>query len=315
MSLNMNLKLIRKNIYLAFIALVVVPALVGCRNNINYEIVKTTLIKSIDELPDSTFMRDAWGMQLVDNSIFFIETHSRQLIKLATDFSRNTRILNIGQGPQEVIFPGNFFIYQDTVHIRDEGIVMKSFTTDNKFVRSSNLMTTFRRGSLNFTPRGRGFFRDNVLYMSAHNEDMNTSMVRIYLGGDNHTMESFGQAFKFRTPMQTSIRNGRHLLYGGSFFYAVSDNLPIIEKYCFCCHSLLETFDYSFIPIVRRTLRTIASQRLDDNQFMPMVRDSYIYDGSIFLLVDRQEGLNAILRVNLKPEFQLERIYLMMWTL
>jgi hypothetical protein len=308
----MTVKLIKQKIYLIFI----VFALVGCKRNSNYEnykIVETILIKSTDQLPDSTFMSGAWGMQFVDNYIFFVESHSRQLIRLAADFSENSRISAIGQGPREVIDPGNFFIHQDTIHIRD-GVVIKSFTMDNKFIRSFNPMHISGRSGFSFFSRNRGFFRDNILYVSAFDRGMNTSMSRIYLDRNDNAIELFGQSFEFDTPMQTFIRNGRHLLDGGDFFYTVSDNLPVIEKYCFCCHSLLETFDYSFVPIVRDNLRTIASRHQNDNQYTLIVGDSYIYDASIFLLVSSQREPfreNTILKINLNPKFKPEKIYLL----
>src|SRR5690554_3642704 len=108
---------------------------VSCHNNSETKITECTLLKSIDTLPDSSFMSRAINMQYRDGYIFFIEENSKQVIKLNSDFSDNTTIGRKGSGPTELADPRNFFFIQDTIYIMDMGSAsIKSFTQDGKFI-------------------------------------------------------------------------------------------------------------------------------------------------------------------------------------
>ena len=109
------------------------------KDNADFKIISCILEKSIDILPDSTFMSDAIKMQITENHIYFLERTSRQLIKLNTDFSVNTRIGEWGIGPHDLTEPRNFFIIKDSVFIMDVGSnSIKCFSPDNNYIYSFN---------------------------------------------------------------------------------------------------------------------------------------------------------------------------------
>lgn len=76
-------------------------------------------------------------------------------------------------------------------------------------------------------------FNDNHLYMASFNRKSKECYTRINIDTyeNDWVAESFGESFEFENSLQNIIRNKRDLLRSGDFFYSISDNQPIIEKY------------------------------------------------------------------------------------
>lgn len=191
----------------------------------SYQTVDCTLESSIDTLPDSTFMSGAIGLQAIDNDIYFIERSSKQLIKLDKGFNDNQRIGEWGAGPQELTDPINFFILNELYYIIDIGSTsIKYFSSQNKFMGSEKVSSFSEQ---------RVFVYDNHLYMASFNRKSKECYTRINIDTyeNDWVAESFGESFEFENSLQNIIRNKRDLLRSGDFFYSISDNQPIIEKY------------------------------------------------------------------------------------
>ena len=85
-----------------------------------------------------------------------------------------------------------------------------------------------------------------------------------------------------------------------------------IEKYDLVHKEKLESFDYSFIPTIQKNIEFINSKPDSPNSYTAFVRDSYIDNGELYLLVSNQGDkflANNILRVKLRPNFELNTIY------
>lgn len=275
------------------------------KDNDEFSVITCSLERSIDVLPDSTFMSDAIKMQIAGNHIYFIERTSRQLIKLNTDFTINTRIGQWGMGPRDLTEPRNFFLIDDSICIMDIGSMsLKYFLPENTFAHSLKMKVFSEQ---------RVFSHDDFLYLASYDRDLKTSISLLNLT-NKENMSSFGESFDFNHSLQNIIRNKRDLLKDHEYFYTVSDNQPIIEKYDLVSKEKLESFDYSFIPIIEKNIRTIASMPDSPNSYTSFVRDSYIYDGELYLLISKQGDkftANTILRVKLYPNFELEKTYLL----
>ncbi len=291
------------------INLLLIPFLLlnySCRENETIKNIVCNIEKSINVLPDSTFMSDLRKMQLYDNWIYFIEENSRELIGINSNLNENIRIGSFGLGPGELIDPRNFFLQGDSVFIVDFGSMsIKCFTLENTYV--NNL-------KIKFVSEQRIFVHNNYLYLSSFNKSTKTSLVRFPLT-DRHEVTSkefFGNSFVFDHPFQNIIRNKRDLLKGNEYFYAVSDNLPIIEKYNYKNESRPELFDYSFVPIIKENIRFINSKPYSPNSYTAFVRDSYIHKEALYLLISKQAdkfSANTVLRIDLEPNFNLNTIY------
>ena len=273
------------------------------KNNADFRIISCVLESSIDVLPDSTFMSDAIKMQIAGNHIYFLERTSRQLIKLNTDFSINTRIGEWGIGPHDLTEPRNFFLINDSVYIMDIGSKsIKCFLPDNNYIYSFNTEVFSEQ---------RIFTHNNFLYMGSYNRDLKTSISLLNLT-NKKDISSFGESFDFNHSLQNIIKNKRDLLKDHEYFYAVSDNQPIIEKYDLINKEKLESFNYSFIPIIQKNIEFINSKPDSPNSYTAFVRDSYIDNGELYLLISTQGDkflANTILRIKLRPNFELNTIY------
>jgi hypothetical protein len=282
------------------------------KDNADFRTISCVLENSIDVLPDSTFMSEAIKMQITGNHIYFIERSSRQLIKLRTDFSINTRIGQWGIGPQDLTEPRNFFLINDSVYIMDAGSrSVKCFSPDNDYIYSFNLEVFSERGV--FSER-RVFTHNKSLYIASYNKDLKTSMSLLNLT-DKKEISRFGESFDFNHPFQNSIRNQRDLLKDHEYFYAVSDNQSVIEKYDLINKEKLESFDYSFVPVIRENIKIIHSKSAAPNSYTAFVWDSYMYNGELYLLVSSHQGdkfvVNTVLRVKLQPNFEINTVYLL----
>lgn len=293
------------------INLLLIPFLLlnySCRENETIKNIVCSVEKSIDVLPDSTFMSDLRKMQLHDNWIYFIEENSRELIRINSNLTENIRIGSFGLGPGELIDPRNFFLQGDSAFIVDFGSMsIKCFTLENTYV--NNL-------KIKFVSEQRIFAYNNYLYLSSFNKSTKTSLVRFPLT-DRHEVTSsefFGNSFVFDHPFQNIIRNKRDLLKGNEYFYAVSDNLPIIEKYNLKNNDLIQSYDYSFVPVIKNNIRIIESKQHNSNSYTAFIMDSYLYDDAIYLLTSQQGEnfkTNLIVKVDLNPDFNLKEIYLL----
>lgn len=288
--------------------LVFLFAVISCKeDSSDLEVVKCEIQSSIDMLPDSTFMQDVLQIQFVDNSVFFIETSSRQLIKLQSDFTDNKRIANYGMGPKEIADPWNFVVFNDTIYIADAGNqAIKCYTQDNNFIKSF---------SVPMHSEERIFVKDHMLYLAACHRELKTPLVKIDLSNDTAVIRFWGESLEFNHPLQNLIRNKRDLLQSGNYFYCISDNRPVIDKYSFDSDSLLQRFDYSFIPIIRDNLKVIESEHSQQpNTYTVFITDSYVYNDNLYLLVCKhgsEYSVNTILKIKLNPEFRVEKTYLL----
>jgi len=278
-----------------------------CKKDVtDLKIIDCTLENSIDILPDSTFISDALKMQITENYIYFIEKTSRQVIKLNTDFNKNTRIGTWGIGPQDLTEPKNYFLIDDTLYIMDTGSMsIKCFSPDYTYLHSFNVKAVSEQ---------RIFTKNGILYMASYNKDSGTCLVRLYFTDkkEEMVMESFGQPFDFNHSLQNIIRNKRDLLKGNEYFYAVSDNQPIIEKYNYKNGNRPELFDYSFVPIIRENMKFINSKPYNPNSYTAFVRDSYIHKEALYLLISKQGDkftANTVLRIDLEPNLNINTIY------
>lgn len=271
-----------------------------------YELINCTIEYRVDTLPDSTFMSDVIKLQAIENDIYFIERSSNQLIKLDKGFNNNKRIGRWGVGPQELTDPVNFFIFNGLYYIIDIGSgSIKYFSPQNKFIGSEKV---------NSFSEQRVLVYDNHLYMAFFDRISKKCYTRIGIGNNKNdwTAESFGESFEFENSLQNIIRNKRDLLVNGDFFYSISDNQPIIEKYNTRDKSKLESFDYSFIPLIKDNLKIIDAKPVNPNSYTAFVRDSYIYNDAIYLLISQQGDkftANKILHFNIDLAFELKSIY------
>jgi hypothetical protein len=86
-----------------------------------------------------------------------------------------------------------------------------------------------------------------------------------------------GSPVKFYDETRTIHNNHRHLLIDEKYFYLISYNLPIIEKYDINTLELVSSFNTSDIPVIRQNLEYAQKLTLPPNAYYNSIRDGYIY--------------------------------------
>lgn len=297
-----------KNAFVIF-SLILMSILLSSHKKADLKLTRCTLIKSIDVLPDSSIMSGALNMQFKNDYIYFIEENSKQVIKLKSDFTGNSTIGSNSKNSVELLEPRNFFFIEDTIYIIDmESWSIKSFTHEDKLIDNYRTYTLSEQ---------RLFTENKTLYLGFFNPELRTCISNFsFITNKEKELDInyFGKPYVFNEPFKNHIRNKRDLVRCGNYFYTVSDNQPIIEKYNLDDNNLIEKFDYSFLPIIKRNLNFIKSRPSYPSTYTAFADNSQIYNESIYILISQQEGKhkkNIIMKVDLKPTLQVTEIYLL----
>lgn len=233
-------------------------------------------------------------MQSYEGDIYILDTERRDIVRFTEEFDSIHYIGHGGAGPQELNIPSRFFIEKDTIYLTDTGgSYIKCITDDtiSSLIKLPHLALDKR-----FFYVSDHFYipsiTDNSLFM-AFNKAMEQDTVRY--GGEIVTFQS-----KKRTLMQ----NARHLLVHGNTFYAVSDNLPQIQRYDLHTLDLLEEFDLSQMPVIKQNLNYISSRENIQNSFSVFIEDAYLANNSLYLLcaeLGMDYKVNKLIKISLSP--------------
>jgi hypothetical protein len=130
---------------------------------------------------------------------------------------------------------------------------------------------------------------------------------------ENKAERYSGKPVEFESARQTYLRNQRHLLYDeGHFFYAVSDNIPEVEKYDIRTSNLVEKLDLSDISIIKKNLDIIASKKKDINSYYVYIQDTYLANNSLYLLtatLGTDYRVNHLIKISTHPQMEITAVY------
>ena len=232
----------------------------------------------IDRLSDSSYLSDVRSM-VFDRYLYVTDYEQNQIIKLTPEGELAGYLGAKGKVPGEFLGASDIIVQGDSLLVYNDG--NGSFEV---FSSDGHLQTIRLPDNIDYSGGFNFFLLRDRLFLSSVSETNSLCSFDI----KTSSIERFGQPKVFDTDIHTRIRNHRHLSGTDSCIFAVSDNMPVIEKYS---HSgqLLETLDYSSIPIVRERLAVI-SENTTPNGYTLLVEDVCYNDGKLYLLLYANRG-------------------------
>jgi hypothetical protein len=234
-------------------------------------------------------------MQYYQGFIYALDVGRRDVAVFPEDYATVSFAGQPGQGPPDLNSPYVFYVCNDTISVLDDRIGIKQFYR-NKFV---NLLRAELLSQSRFTCVA------NKYYISAFNENYLFAVLKN--NGSGNDIVYGGHTVKFNSVGETIFRNQRKLLSDSLYLYAVSDNIPNIEKYDLTTYELIETLDISEVQIIKKNLRLIASESPSPNTYTVFMDDAYISDNFLYLLcvsLSPDYKKNTILKIGLYPEMK-----------
>ncbi|MDR3235290.1 MAG: hypothetical protein LBT48_00985 [Prevotellaceae bacterium] len=249
----------------------------------------------IDMFADTSFFSEITCMQYYQGSLYALDAGRRDVAVFPEDYAAVSFAGQPGQGPQDLTSPNVFYVSNDTISVLDDGIGLKQFYR-NKFV---NLLKAKLSSNCRFT------CVSNKYYIPAFNENYLFAVLKN--NGSENDVVYGGHTVKFNSVKETIFRNLRKLLSDSLYLYAVSDNIPNIEKYDLTTYELIETLDLSDVPIIKKYLRHIASESLPPDTYIKFMGDAYLSDNFLYVLCASPSPdykTNTILKIGLYPEMK-----------
>jgi hypothetical protein len=227
-----------------------------------------------------------------DKYLYAADYDRDQVIILTTEGSLIKCLGVKGKGPGEFLGASQLFKHGDTLWVYNDG--KRCFEVFNS---DSHLQTVKLPDNLEYPGNFKFFRRGSKLFMTSVSENHSICSFDV----KTHAVWQFGDIEIFDTDKHTRIRNQKHLFATETCILAVSDNLPVIEKYDYS-GTKLETYDYSQIPLVRKRLRVIRSQSRNPDGYSLLVQDVCYDNNNLYLLLYANNGnrisCNNILEIN-----------------
>jgi len=259
----------------------------------------------IDQLSDSSFISDVRSMYYYNQKIYLTD-YKRDQILILDEKARLIKSLGMkGKGPGEFLGASQIIVCNDTILVTNDA---KQCIEVFDFYK--HIKTILIPEHVIFRANHRFFIRDNCINMTSFKG--NNSIVSFNISSDS--LKYFGRSVKFASEQQTRIRNSRHIFSFNSSIIAVSDNMPIIEMYDFS-GKLIELFDYSKVPEVKKMISYANSKKSGPNSYYQLVTDAYLNHGKLYLLllsIDKDNRIfsNKVLEIELdKKKMSSECLY------
>ena len=292
---------IKMEYYMKILLLFVLLLLISC--NPSQE--KLCVIdRDVRTLVDSTFLRDIKQLQIYNDTLYMLDGALGKVIKMDTHLVGSAIDFADSNHSSSSIIPVSIYVDGDSVYVMDANVRgIQSLSLKSKHGHITQLMGA----------SGTRFFVDKNHFYVSYVTEQNCIMVVPEKALLNDTNVVFiGDNFHFSTANENRNRNIRYLLYDKKYYYAISDNQPIIEKYELGTNTLLHAFDFSDVPMVMANIHFIESQILDDSSYYVMIEDAYIYRNTIYLLcakLGENYTRNTIIEVELEPNMYVSNIY------
>ncbi len=253
--------------------LVIVYSLFSCQHTK----VPVTLLKAdwtIDQLNDSSYISDIRSMYFDDN--IFCADYDRDQIFIIDTTSRLLQIIGTkGRGPGELNGASQIITQNDTLWVYNDA--KRCF----EIFGSHGHLNSIRLPEIaNYPGNFKFFVKGDRIYLTSVIEGHTIISFNVR----TLSLEKYGDLRIFDTKKHTEIRNQKHLFGTDTYFLAVSDNLPVIEKYDYN-GTKLEVFDYSVIPIVTNRLKVIRNENPGPNSYCLLLHDAYFAQSKLYLLL------------------------------
>lgn len=267
-----------------------IGGLISCENRLQLANKDLHAEMTIDNVSDSIYFSDIWSLSGIADKLFFIDQKTSKIFVLSDDFSSCKFWGETGHSGNEFVFLAGIHPLNDTIYAFDAGRQVIFIYDTNGNLLNQYL---FNADELFFSREYRCIIKDKKLIGSAYtvkNGCMSIDMA-------NHNVIKWGGIFDFESKKQEMLRNGRHLFLLNDTYFAVSDNLPIIELYD-QKYELISEYNYSNIDFVHSRLKNIEQNKGGENSYSVLCYDAYLYNQSLYLLMtDFDNGKYTVNRI------------------
>jgi hypothetical protein len=245
----------------------------SCQDNNNREI-GLNRDTVISQLNDSSYISDV--RSIYSNKYIYVTDYKRDQILILDKKGSFCKSLGTkGKGAGEFLGAAHLFVSNDTICVYNDG--KRSFEFFNFF---NHFKTVFLPANVEHVSSFRFFFKGKYIYFTS----VSDSNCIVSIDINTNSFSRYGRLIKFKSAKQTKIRNSRHVFYNNNNLIAVSDNLPIIERYDFN-GDIKEIFNYSNVSVVKNRIKTINSQKQYDNGYDCLLQDAYYENNRLYLLI------------------------------
>ena len=251
--------------------------LFSCKDTYQLENKELNVEMSIDNISDSIYFSDLWSLSCIDNKLFFVDQRTTKIFVMSNNFSSCKFWGEAGHAGNEFSFLAGVHPQRDSIYAFDGGRqVIFIYDVDGNLLNQYQ----FKNDEIFFSREYRCIIKDKQLIGGAYtvkNGCMSIDMV-------GHNVIKWGKVFDFKSKKQEMLRNGRHLFLLNDIYFAVSDNLPVIESYD-QKYELISEYNYSNIDFVYSRLRKIEQTKGGENSYSILCYDAYLYNQSLYLLM------------------------------
>lgn len=269
------------------------------KNNIENISFKNDTI--ISQLSDTSFFWDVRSMQF-DKYLYFTDYKRDQIIVLDNKGNFIRSIGTKGRGPGEFLGASHLFVINDTIFVANDGKKSIEMYSKYKHLRTINLPN-----EIIISSEYRFVYKNNIIYLTSLSNSNSIASYDI----NNGVIKHFGKSVEFGTAKQTKIRNKRHLFSFKNFLIAVSDNMPIVEKYDLA-GNLLESFDYSDVQEVDHVLNYFKKEKEEQNSYYQLVTDAYLNNNNLYILLltvkNNTVFSNTVLTIDVNTRIHIKKI-------
>lgn len=241
---------------------------------------------SIDVLSDSSLFSQVRRMKAYGGDVFVTETRRGQILRLDGDMKLKNTIGNTGNGPAEMVEMEGLDICGDTVAVFDAGNArIQFYSLDGEHLGAVPLRNLPVGNKWDMSFRGGKIVCDNSRIVT------DSAFVRLSVR-DTSDISFFGRLDRFDSQMQTYIRNGHFFFEDGDGLWAISDNLPYLDRYD-GQGKHLERYDFSQIPVVKDMIAYVQSRPHGASSYTTLINWACFdpENGKIYLLCNsRIEG-------------------------
>jgi hypothetical protein len=287
-----------RNITVCLLMLVFIMSCTDTKKQVNIKEYYCEPDTTINLYSDSSFFGHLSCMQYFNDKIYALDTKRKDIAVFNETFDSISFIGKQGHGPGEFsrIYPP-LYIHDDTLDVMD----WRGFSRFYK----DRYIDLIR---LPVKESGRFAYRSGKYYLP-HSMPASTFVVAPAVIEFNPDSLIYGGIpVKFSDEKRTVNSNHRHLLIDEKYFYLISYNLPIIEKYDINTLELVSSFNISDIPVIQQNLEYAQTLSLPPNAYYNSVRDGYIFEDILYLLSGTpptaSDQNSSIVRISLYPEMK-----------
>lgn len=261
--------------------------------------IELILEKKVDALEDSILFANLKCLTMHNGNLFVTDISNNQLICMDKELNLVMTIGKAGSGPGELLEINQFAIKDSSIVVLNGGNYrINIFKTDGKLIKEYSLINS----AIHFHTAYRFGYVGTQLIGCSSLPDTPLDIYDIHTG--KQTL--FGEAYKFSSPVQEAIRNGRFVALFKDSYIVVSDNMPYIEVYNDKTKKLTAKYDYSSIRSVERTLKAVDEyNKKYDNSYSCICEDIYVDNDYLYILFanfGEKYAVNEIIKFKLSPK-------------